>query len=102
MGLRARKSQLILALRGQVVAKKLTQEQAATFEAMYRRCRDEREQDEVTKALHEILDGWKTGTDAHSRLLRNADDFGDTTLDEDDDPPSLKAALARSQITFLK
>ena len=97
MGLRQRKNQLILVLKGYAFGGKLTDEDVAKFESMYRQARSLLEQDRVTEALHKHLTGWMTGTDAYSRIRQAAADLDDF---EDDDPPALKEALAKSQITF--
>jgi len=102
MGVQHRKNTLILALRGYALGGKLSPGQIAGFELRYRQAVTEADQDNVTADLHKLMDGWKTGTDAYSRLLRNASDLDDDFAEEDDDPPELKAALAKSQITFRK
>ena len=104
MGLRDRKNQLILALKAKKLAYKMTDEQASRFEQMYRRAGSQGEQDQVTAALDTFLNGWKEGSDAYSRLLRDVNEFGDDAPigDEDDDPPALKEALARSRISFIR
>lgn len=101
MGVRQRKQHLIATLLAHKAGGRLTEEQRAAFEMMYRRCRTPEEQDQVTKAVHDAMEGWKTGTDRWSRLRQAAEGL-DLEEDEDEDPPALKAALARSQITFLK
>lgn len=102
MGIRQRKNNLILALKGYAYGGKLSKEKVAEFELRYRQAKTEQEQNAVTADLHKALTGWMTGGDAYSRVLRNASDIGDDFGDEDDDPPALKEALARSQISFLK
>ena len=102
MGVQHRKNTLILALRGHALGGKLSPGQVAGFELRYRQAVNETDQDAVTADLKKLLDGWKTGTDAYSWLLRNASDLEDTFNDDNDDPPALKAALAESQISFLK
>ncbi len=76
-GLRARKNQLIIAVKALLLVRKVTIAEAAGFEAMYRRCRTLEEQAEVTKALHFVVNGWEDpgrgaagGTYAHLRRLR--------------------------------
>jgi hypothetical protein len=101
MGIRQRKNNLILALKGYAFGGKLSKEQVEKFELRYRQARTEQDQNAVTADLHKTLTGWMTGGDAYSRLLRNASDLGDD-FEEDDDPPALKEALARSQITFQR
>ena len=49
----------------------LTQEEADTFDTMLRKCRSQAEQAELMKVVRDHLDAWKTGQDAHSRLLRD-------------------------------
>lgn len=105
MGIRQRKQHLIVALRAKKIAHRLTDEQFKRFELMYRQARTEAEQDQVTVVIDSFVNGWKDDTDAFSRLLRDVNDFGDAPIgaeDEDEDPPSLKAALARSRVTFLR
>jgi hypothetical protein len=68
---------------------------------MYRQARTEAEQNQVTAALMTQIDGWKTGDDAFSRLLRSSLDFDDNEpFAENDDPlpPSLEAAIARAKV----
>jgi hypothetical protein len=102
MGIRDRKNHLILVLKARALGGKLTTEHVATFERMYRGARSEAEQDEVTKALDTHMNGWKTDTSAWSVLLRSGEDGGFLSDDEDEDPPALKAALARSQVFLGK
>jgi hypothetical protein len=90
MGLRQRKNTLILALKARHIGKELDVEQVETFRLMYARARTPEEQDQVTKVVHEAIDGWKTGTDRFSRVLQMTHED-----EEDDDPPSLKAMLAK-------
>jgi hypothetical protein len=75
MRLRARKSHLILVLKAHVAGGTLTARQAAQFELMYRRARNDAEQDQVSAVVHEVTQGWRTGTDAYSRLLRAEKDM---------------------------
>lgn len=104
-GIRARKNALITTLKTHLLMRKLTKEEAAGFEMMYRRARTEQEQDEVTKALHHHLDGWKDagtggaagGAYAHLQRLRAGIDLYSED-EEDEDPPALKAALARARV----
>jgi hypothetical protein len=98
MGIRTRKNTLISALKMRALASKMTPEQVATFEQMYRRARSPEEQDEVTKVIDVHLNGWKTGTDAWSRILQAEDGRDFLSDDDDEDSPALKAALARSQV----
>ncbi len=103
MGIRKRKQTLILALKGKALGGSLDEQQVEAFSLMYGRAKTEAEQDQVTKALEDVLHGWKTGSDAYSRLRQaenGSDPLGDD--DEDEDPPALKAALARAQVTFLR
>lgn len=106
MGIRARKNNLITALRFKGQAAKLSAEQVEGFELMYRRAKTTTEQDQVTAAVEGFLHGWKTDSDQFSRLLRDVNDFGDDapigSNDEDEDPPALREALARSRVTFLR
>lgn len=79
----------------------LTDEQAETFLIMFRRCLIEAEFEEVSRAMHGVMQGWKTGGGQYDHLLRAANDldvFEDSG--EDADPPGLVEALARSQIHF--
>lgn len=105
MGIRQRKNHLINVLSVHVKGGSLSQDAATAFEGMYRRARTPEEQDQVTAAVHAEMDGWKADTDRHSRVLQDVfetrgrfEDDGD----DDEDPPALKAALARSQVSFLR
>ena len=107
-GIRARKQSLILVVKTHLAARKLDQAQADQFELMYRRCRTEREQDEVTLALHGVMDGWKYrgdggmagGVYAHLRRVAAGNDvYAD---EEDEDPPALAEALARARVDVRK
>ena len=89
MGLRQRKNTLIVSLKAKLLAKELDDEQFETFRLMYARARSEAEQDQVTAVVHNAIDGWKTGTDRFSKILQTANE------EEDDDPPSLKAVIAK-------
>ena len=101
MGIQDRKNHLISVLKVKKLAYRMTDEQVAGFELMYRRARTEAEQDQVSVAVEAFVNGWKTDTDAFSRLLRDVNDFGeDAPIGEDDDPPSMKAVLAQSRVTF--
>ena len=106
MGLRDRKRSLISSLKLKARVAKLTDEVTAAFELMYRRAKTEPEQDQVTVVVEGFLHGWKTDSDQFSRLLRDVNDFGDDapigSNDEDEDPPALREALARSRVTFLR
>jgi hypothetical protein len=98
VGIRTRKNTLIAALKARALAAKMTPEQVATFERMYRAARTPEEQDQVSKALDVHLNGWKEGTDAWSRILQAQNDSDFLADEVDEDPPALKAALARSQV----
>jgi hypothetical protein len=76
----------------------LTQFATDAFEVMYRRCKTTEEQDQVTKAFGDVVDGWKKNKDAFAKVRQG---FLDDEPGEED-PPSLQAALARSGLTFLK
>lgn len=102
MGVQHRKNTLILALRGYGMAGKLTAGQLAGFELRYRQAVTEADQDVVTADLKKLMDGWREGRDAFSKVLRNASDLDDDFSEEDDDPPALKEALAKSQIIFRR
>ena len=105
MGFRDRKNQLILALKAKAIGHKMPKEHAERFELMFRRAKTEAEQDQVSAALDAFLNGWKKESDSFSRLLRDVNDFGDDAPigeAEDEDPPALKEALARSRVTFLR
>ena len=107
-GVRARKNSLITTLKTYLIAGRITKEHFEGFELMYRRCRTEAEQDEVTKAVHHHLEGWKDagkggaagGAYAHLQRLRAGIDLYSEPEDEDDDPPALKEALARSRVNL--
>jgi hypothetical protein len=99
VGVRARKQSLVLVVRAHCLAGKLTQIEADTFELMYRRCRTELEQDQVSKALHDVMDGWKTDRGsrlAHLRRIKERVLLPEE--EEDEDPPALQAALARARV----
>jgi hypothetical protein len=103
VGIRARKNSLIAGLKVRALAVQMPKEQVDTFELMFRRARSEDEQNEVSKALDAHMNGWKTGTDAWSRILQASNDTDFLSgADEDEDPPGLKAALARSQVFLGK
>jgi hypothetical protein len=97
MGIRARKNHLILVLKARALGGSLTPEQVAKFELMYRRAVTVEEQDQVTKVIDDFMFGWKTGTDAYSRIRQAAN--GLDIFEEDDDPlpPVLQAAYDLSQ-----
>lgn len=104
MGVRQRKNHLLNVLLAHVKGGQLAEDQALVFESMYRRCRTTEEQDAVTAAVHVQIDGWKSETDRHSRVLRDVFDVTPRFEEEQDeeDPPALKAALARSQVSFVR
>jgi len=81
---RVRKTWLITALKAKALAHKLTSEQVETFELLYRRARTPQEQDEVTRALDLQIHGWKTNTDAFSRVLQSASNMGELADDEEE------------------
>lgn len=60
-----------------------TTEQIEAFELLYRRARNDAEQDLVTKAFDEALDGWKRNRDGLALVRRG---FLDDMDDEDDEP----------------
>ena len=102
-GVRARKNTLITAVKSHVLAGKLSAEEAAGFELMYRRCRTMGEQDQVTAAVHHALDGWKDpgkggaagGAFAHlQRLKAGIDLYSTNGEDDEEDSP----ALARARV----
>lgn len=107
-GLRARKNTLIVALRFLGVCGKLTKEQVDGFELMYRRASSAAEQDKVTAALRDFMEGWKDagaggakgGVYGHLRRLRAGIDL--YTEEEDDDPPALREAIARSRVVLRR
>jgi hypothetical protein len=106
-GIRARKNGLISALKAFLLLRKISVEEASTFELMYRRCRTEEEQDEVTKALHHVMDGWKDpgkgaagGAFSHLRRLRAGIDLYSEGEPEEEDSPALKAAIALARQPF--
>ncbi len=103
-GIRARKNHLISALKAYRLGRKISAEEAAGFELMYRRCRTEEEQDQVTKAVHHAMDGWKDpgsgaagGVFDHLRRLRAGIDLYSEDEEEEEDSPALKAAIARAR-----
>ncbi len=105
MGIRQRKNQLIMALKGKALGGALDEQQVAAFELLYRRAKTEADQDQVTATLTAVMHGWKSSSDAYSTLRQVSAGIGflsDEDDDEEEDSPAMKAALARSQITFLK
>jgi hypothetical protein len=100
-GVRARKNTLVLLVRAYLTAGLLTPEQAHVFETMFRRCRTPGEQDQVRSALRTQLDGWKDESDRFAKVLQIANDFGEEA-DDDEDPPALREALAKSRIRLGK
>lgn len=98
MGIRDRKQTLIGALRLKARVAGLTEEQTSGFELMYRRSVTQGEQDQVTQAFDTFVNGWKTSSNAMAKVRRGFLDDDD----EDEDPPSLRAALARSGVSFLR
>lgn len=99
MGIRDRKQTLIGTLRLKARVAGLTEEQTSGFELMYRRAVTQGEQDQVTAAFDSFVNGWKTSSNALAKVRRGFLDDEDET---DEDPPSLRAALAHSQVTFLR
>ena len=93
MGIRDRKQLLINLMKVRAKAAKLSPEHMGGFEMMYRRARSAEEQDQVTRAFEARIDGWQTNTDALAVVRR-----GFLEDDEDEDPPSLVAALERSRV----
>lgn len=83
MGIRDRKNQLIGLMKARAVSAGLTPEQTAQFELLYRRARTPAEQDQVTQAFYEMIEGWQKNTDAFALVRR---DFLD---DDDEDPPAV-------------
>jgi hypothetical protein len=57
---------------------------------MYARARTEEEQDQVTKAVHHQIDGWRTGGGRFAKVRQMLHED-----EEDEDPPSLKAVIAK-------
>ena len=104
MALRARKRDLITSLHAKAIAYGFGPDQVDTFERLYRGARTEEEQNEITRALDFQTNGWKTGSDAFSRVLQAASDIGELgdEPDDDEDSPAMKAALERSQVTFRR
>ena len=82
-----------------VMSGALTVDQGQQFKAMYSRARSSDETAAVGIALHNLLDGWKSGTDLFSRLLQEGHDLNE---EDDDDPPALREALARSRVVLTK
>jgi len=82
--LRNRKATLIIALKARRLGGVLTDKQVETFEMMYRRAHSQEEQDQVTKVVHETIEGWKTENDRYSRLRRAMNDLDDFAPPEDD------------------
>lgn len=86
-------------MKARAEAAKLSAEQVGTIELMYRRARTVEEQDQVSQAFNDVLDGWKRNKDAMAVVRRG---FLDDEADDDEDPPALTAALERSGVTFLR
>jgi len=82
VGVRQRKQTLLVVLKAHTLSGRLSAEQAVTFEAMYRRARTPEEQDQVTKVVHDMMEGWRTGTDRFSRLRQAMNDL-DELADDD-------------------
>jgi hypothetical protein len=104
-GIRARKRSLVASVGAYRLGGQLTTEQAEGFELMYRRSRTQEEQDQVTRALHLFMDGWKDpgkkglagGVYAHlARVRAGTDPLAPPP--EDEDPPALRAALERARV----
>jgi hypothetical protein len=96
---RVRKRDLVAALKAKAIAHGLTAEQVDTFERLYRGARTPEAQNEITRALELQFDGWRTANDSFSRVLQAASGIGELGDDDDEDPPKLKAALARSKVS---
>lgn len=77
--LRTLKQSHVNVVRAYVKAGYLTDAEAKGFESMFRKCRSQEEQRQVSEALREFMNYWKTGTDAYSRLIRD-DILGDDDL----------------------
>lgn len=90
MGIRQRKQNLLASLAFHLRASLISKEQHDAFEMMFRRCRNEGEQDEVRRVIQDQLTGWKKDTDRFSRIVRS--------LDEDDDGEEDSPALARARV----
>ena len=99
MGIRNRKHTLIALLKAQAEAVHFPPEMTLPFEQMIRQARTEADQDEVMTAFKKRLFGWHENKDAFAIVRRG---FLDDVDDEDEDPPALKAALERSQVSFRK
>lgn len=84
VALRQRKQHLIVVLKAHKIGGRLSDEQVTTFEAMYRRARSPEEQDQVTKVVHDAMEGWREGTDRFSRLRQAMNDLDELSPDDDD------------------
>ncbi len=101
-GKRARKNSLIAALKAKALAYNLPADQVEMFERLYRGARTQTDQDQVTRVLDEHLNGWRTRSDAFSRVLQAASNIGELADDDDEDPPELKAHLERARVSLRR
>lgn len=69
------------------------------FELLLSRARSAEEQDQVMTVFKDRLYGWQTNKDALAVVKRG---FLEDEDEEEEDPPALKAALARSQVFLRK
>ena len=67
-------------------AAKFSSERVSAFELLYRRARNDTEQDQVTKAFDDAIDGWKRSTDGLALVRRG---FLDDMDDDDEELPIL-------------
>lgn len=96
MGLRQRKQALITSLNGHVLAGLITKTLADEFEARYRRCRSESEQEIVRQDIIHVVSGYAHNPQTVYDKLRSAKP--DIEDEDDEDPPALKAALERARV----
>ena len=89
MGRRQQKNNRVLSVQFLLKARKLTEEQAAQLEAMYRRCRSEADFEQVRKLVDDTCAENKKGRWAK---IASGDPFG---FDEPDDDEDAVYATAR-------
>lgn len=96
---RKKKQAQHLVIDSYVMTKALTPEQGLQFKAMYSRARSLLETEQVTRVLHDVLDGWKSGTDLFSRLMQEGNDLNEQ---DDEDSPALRLALEQSRVCLSR
>lgn len=79
-----------------VLSGKLTSEEGQALEAAYRRCRTDKDFEEVGRAVELASRGWREQGDFCSHLMRAADD--EDGWGDEPDPPALAEALERARV----